>query len=458
MSDINNQTILTAIQSKPTNTILHSNTTESNIPVYDEIDIKLPEFFDGRKTWSGLIIPSVNQGKCGSCWAFASSSCLADRFNIQSMGQMHVELSPVRMIICNFISDPEYSSLLTTTSSESMIDSNVKALRETACFGNTLVEAWNYLYIWGTNTKSCAPYDEIANFVGVANIPLCTAIFGLTGDMCSDFTYLEKTGIETGTPARYYRCKHYYTIPNSVQLENNQENIKYTIYKYGPVTASFEIYPNFYTFNPETEIYKWDGKGEIISGHAIEILGWGERDSIPYWIIKNFWGTDWGMNGYFYMVRGINDCKIEDNVVCGVPDFFYPSNYEPNFLNLGNISEGNVSSLRRYLVDNEVDLINGGLDSETGYTRRVLRSKPWLKKSRPVKLKNLPNFNNWIAGRDASVQNRIFYSEELRDNSNCETKNKNTMYITLFIFILLTVILFIAFFYRRTKTRKYRKV
>jgi hypothetical protein len=448
-----------AVVSRPTNTILHDNLEDVNVPtIFPKIDIKLPKTFDGRKVWAGLLNPTMNQGKCGSCWAFATASALADKFNIQSMGQMHVELSPVRMIICNYISDPEYSIFLDKASNEAMLQANIEALQQTACFGNTLIDAWNFLYIWGTNTKQCAPYADISEFVNVANLPLCTGIFGLNADMCSDFRFLERIGIETGTPARFYRCKHFYLLPTTGQDPNNQEHIKNSIYRFGPVTASFEVYPNFYTFDPKKEIYDWDGQGQVISGHAIEIVGWGERefgnDIIPYWIIKNFWGTEWGMNGYFYMIRGKNSCKLEDNVIEGVPDFFYPSNYEPDHLYYAQISEGNISTMRRFIVDNQVNLLNGGIDPETGYSRRVLRGKPWIDKSRPVPLENLPDFNNWIAGKDATIEGRYKFKASLNERSKNICNGNENMILILFIGGILTILILILFYLEYRKSYK----
>lgn len=44
--------------------------------------------------------------------------------------------------------------------------------------------------------------------------------------------------------------------------------------------------------------------------HAVVAVGYGEENGVPYWLIKNSWGADWGLNGYFKMEMGKNMCGM----------------------------------------------------------------------------------------------------------------------------------------------------
>jgi len=50
------------------------------------------------------------------------------------------------------------------------------------------------------------------------------------------------------------------------------------------------------------------GCGKVLD-HCVQLVGWGES-SVPYWIVRNSWGADWGIDGYLYVERNEDLCGI----------------------------------------------------------------------------------------------------------------------------------------------------
>ena len=48
----------------------------------------------------------------------------------------------------------------------------------------------------------------------------------------------------------------------------------------------------------------------------VVILGWSADKATgdKYWIVRNSWGDDWGMNGDFYVRRGQDDFALESEM------------------------------------------------------------------------------------------------------------------------------------------------
>ncbi len=48
--------------------------------------------------------------------------------------------------------------------------------------------------------------------------------------------------------------------------------------------------------------------------HAVVAVGYGydDKQGLPYWTVRNSWGTSFGMDGYFKIKRGVNKCGLAD--------------------------------------------------------------------------------------------------------------------------------------------------
>ena len=495
-------TLQAKIQSRPTKTLLVDSTAKTRATYkktgqvwnYEESDPKLraPSSFDGRVTWKGLLGKIENQGGCGSCWAFASTTMLAQRFNIQSRGLMNINLSQAKLILCDWGNNQLQVGKLPSFVFDWASDAT-SVRGNTACYGNSLLDACRYLYEIGTCTEECIPYDktlnlEIGEFQKIGSfsrdapastqLPLCTAVAGQLGDMCIGSHVDVSTGEEVGIPERFYRAYHFYTlygIPGPEQNEDGgDQQIIREIWRWGPVATGIQVYPDFYTFNAAKDIYKWNGKGPQVGGHAVVIVGWGEENNVKFWIVRNSWGEEWGDRGYFRMIRGNNECQIESNVICMMPDFFYPTGYSskdlrssagpnqkpiytdqvlPSDINRSN----NSRSFRevRNLISDHILSSAGGIDPITGYTRRVMITMPWINFQRPIFLEDLPHWPTFIAGLDSTPDARARLLAEVDNFSEKaaqESQSKQMYVVVMSLLMVLTIMVLGIIVY--TKIRK----
>ena len=51
----------------------------------------------------------------------------------------------------------------------------------------------------------------------------------------------------------------------------------------------------------------------------MKLVGWGAENGVDYWWIANSWGTGWGIDGFFKIARGDNECGIEETPAAVLP-------------------------------------------------------------------------------------------------------------------------------------------
>lgn len=95
-----------------------------------------------------------------------------------------------------------------------------------------------------------------------------------------------------------------------------EEAMMNEIYQRGPISCSVADPQSLidYTYG----IY-YDTTGRTSEDHEISVVGWGEENGVKYWRVRNSWGSHWGEEGFFKVVRGINNIVIEGDCHWGVP-------------------------------------------------------------------------------------------------------------------------------------------
>jgi Papain family cysteine protease len=102
---------------------------------------------------------------------------------------------------------------------------------------------------------------------------------------------------------------------DSYVVLNNVADQKAWIDNVGPLAACFTCYWDFQGYGPNSGVYICNPASGIDGGHCITVVGY--DDSKGAWLIRNSWGTGWGMAGYCWF--GYGQCGIDTNVKYGVP-------------------------------------------------------------------------------------------------------------------------------------------
>nr|CDJ85628.1 Peptidase C1A domain containing protein [Haemonchus contortus] len=255
----------------------------------------IPEDYDLRTIWkncSSFFIIS-DQANCASGWAVSTAAAISDRICLATKGEKQVYISAADILSC------------------------CGSACNDGCEGGDHVSAWEFFESEGVVSGGpylgkgcCRPYPfhpcgHHGNDTYYGECPETAVIPKCTRKCQPGFRKIYRTDKEHGVSGGTY------TLPNSVKA------IQRDIMRRGPVTATFDVYEDFSHY--QSGIYKHTAGSEQ-GRHAVKIIGWGNENGTNYWIIANSWHNDWGENGFFRMIRGINDCDIEDEVAGGIVD------------------------------------------------------------------------------------------------------------------------------------------
>jgi len=207
---------------------------------------------DSPVNWitNGCISPIQDQGQCGSCWAFSSQASMEAAHCIHNGNTGLEKFSEQQLVDC------------------------VKLCY--GCNGGLQSRAFNYLESHYEMSESSYPYTgtdgtcayDSSNNDGVK----CTSWANVTAD--------SPTAMKTALN----------TTPLAVAIQADQ--------------FCFQHYT--------TGVFTNTACGVSLD-HATNVVGWGTEDGMDYWLMRNSWGTSWGMEGYIKIeiVNGPGLCGIQ---------------------------------------------------------------------------------------------------------------------------------------------------
>jgi len=202
----------------------------------------------------GAVTSVKDQGNCGSCWAFGAVGTMEGQYFLKK-GKLE-NLSEQNLVDCDH---------------ECQLFGSTKICDE-GCDGGMEPNAFQYV---------------------IKNNGI---------NLLKDYPYTAKVGkckFDSAKAVKGWHSWKYVTV-------KAEDDLRQYLYDNGPVSIGVHAEEWFHysggIFNSACQ---------TANDHAVLLTGWGEDSKgTPYWIIKNSWGTSWGINGYIHMIRGKNKCGM----------------------------------------------------------------------------------------------------------------------------------------------------
>ena len=207
------------------------------------------------KDWrdDGAVTPVKDQGSCGSCWAFSAVGNIEGQWKLA--GNPLVRLSEQQLVSCDTV--------------------------DAGCNGGLMLDAYDWLI---NNANGNVYTEESYPYVsGTGEEPQCNM----------------SSGLVIGA-----------SIEGHLSLESDEDVMAAWLAEHGPLAIGVDAFAFMsYQGGIITEC-----EGEQLN-HGVLLVGYNTSGSVPYWVIKNSWGTDWGEDGFVRVRKGTNECLITEYAV-----------------------------------------------------------------------------------------------------------------------------------------------
>ncbi|XP_050527447.1 digestive cysteine proteinase 1 [Daktulosphaira vitifoliae] len=219
---------------------------------YDMNNIKnLPDSIDWRIL--GAVNPVKDQSVCGSCWSFGTTGAVEGAYFLKHGHR--ASFSEQALVDCSW------------------------GFGNNGCDGGEDFRAYQWIEKHGIPTEDAyGPYLSQDGFCHVNN----SLSDGLT----------KISGFVNVTP-------------------NDEEALKSALVNHGPI--SIAIYASLKSFSFYSNGVYYDPKclnDPKQMNHAVLLVGYGDLNGSPYWLVKNSWSNFWGNDGYILMSRKDNNCGV----------------------------------------------------------------------------------------------------------------------------------------------------
>lgn len=231
----------------------------------DEHNKAVAKSMPKSKEWKEYLPPVMDQADCGSCYMVSTIRMLTVRHRIATNNSQAEPFSIAFPLHCS-----EYNQ---------------------GCKGGYGFLASKWSEDVGLLPESCFPYKTDAK----------------CGVQC-DVTKLQK---------RWRATNHHYI--GGYYGASGAGDMMTEMYKNGPFVISFEPSDEFMFYSggvfesvqgPMSPLVAHDKEWQQVD-HAVLLVGWGEEFASPYWSVQNSWGSTWGENGFFRILRGTNEAGVE---------------------------------------------------------------------------------------------------------------------------------------------------